>query len=294
MDFTRLPTFAHIRPARRLALSLTQCLTLMLAMTSAPHAFAQQTPHQTPTQDTATPAEHHAAQPQIVLELFTSQACDKCPSANTLMGELIDDPRILGLSFSVDYWNVMGWRDTLAQPAFTQRQRAYVATLDNRRVYTPQFVINGHTNLMGAAPYHETTRSAITAALSNTTPRPDDAAHPENTTSPITTQWTAQGITLTLPGTITEHTATVWLAEYTPGATAVPVRSGSNRGETLLIHNAVTQLTQIPLPVDTAATPHTLSLEAPSSPALAILLQHNETLQIFAVSTASRPAPQSP
>src|SRR5579862_3751916 len=60
-----------------------------------------------------------------VVELFTSQGCSSCPPADRILGELARDPSVLAMSYPVDYWDYIGWKDTLAQPSYTQRQEAY-------------------------------------------------------------------------------------------------------------------------------------------------------------------------
>ena len=74
----------------------------------------------------------------VVVELFTSQGCSSCPSADHVLGELARDPDVLALSMAVDYWDYLGWPDTFARPAFTARQRAYAAHWKTTRIYTPQ------------------------------------------------------------------------------------------------------------------------------------------------------------
>ena len=80
--------------------------------------------------------------PNQVLELFTSQGCSSCPKANQFTRSLSDDANILTLSYSVDYWDYLGWKDTFTKPEFTKRQRHYGAHFQGK-VYTPQMVING-------------------------------------------------------------------------------------------------------------------------------------------------------
>src|SRR5262245_59288247 len=62
---------------------------------------------------------------KAVVELFTSQGCSSCPPADALLGELAEKPGIVALSYSVDYWDYLGWRDTLGSPANSERQRNY-------------------------------------------------------------------------------------------------------------------------------------------------------------------------
>src|SRR5882757_4787911 len=83
-----------------------------------------------------------------VVELFQSQGCSSCPPAIANVNALADRPDILALSFSVTYWDYLGWKDTFAQQAFTARQRDYARGLHGE-VYTPQVVINGRAGLVG-------------------------------------------------------------------------------------------------------------------------------------------------
>jgi hypothetical protein len=102
----------------------------------------------------ALPAQAQTAgvepRPRAVVELFTSQGCSSCPPADKLMAELAKDPSLIVLSLPVDYWDYLGWRDTLAQPSFTYRQRVYSAIRGDRKVYTPQAVINGVAHAVGS------------------------------------------------------------------------------------------------------------------------------------------------
>ncbi len=85
-----------------------------------------------------------------VVELFTSQGCSSCPAADAFMGELIRRPDIIGLTFPVNYWDYIGWKDTLATPETTERQRAYGRALGPRYAYTPQMVIGGRVHEVGS------------------------------------------------------------------------------------------------------------------------------------------------
>ena len=86
-----------------------------------------------------------------VIELFTSQGCSSCPSADTLISELIkDQPNLIALTLPIDYWDYIGWKDTLALPAFTARQKAYARLRGDHQIYTPQAVINGLSHVVGS------------------------------------------------------------------------------------------------------------------------------------------------
>lgn len=86
----------------------------------------------------------------VLIELFTSQGCSSCPPADTLATQLAKDPNNLVVSFNVDYWDYLGWRDTLAKPEYSQRQYDYAKSRGDGSVYTPQMVFNGETHTVGS------------------------------------------------------------------------------------------------------------------------------------------------
>ena len=92
------------------------------------------------------------AEPKVraVLELFTSQGCSSCPPADRLAAELATDPTLLVVSRPVDYWDNLGWKDSLAQHAFTERQIAYARQRGDGEVYTPQVVVDGRGHAVGS------------------------------------------------------------------------------------------------------------------------------------------------
>ena len=91
------------------------------------------------------------AEPLAVIELFTSQGCSSCPAADKLLSELKNDPNLITLSLPIDYWDYLGWKDTLAMPGHTARQKAYSRMRGDREVYTPQVVINGVAQALGSS-----------------------------------------------------------------------------------------------------------------------------------------------
>ncbi|OAV43021.1 hypothetical protein A3850_000230 [Lewinella sp. 4G2] len=92
---------------------------------------------------------HEASKGIAVLELFTSQGCSSCPSADRLLGELAREEGVLALSFHVDYWNYLGWEDPFSSPWYSARQRDYTDQLRSR-TYTPQLVVNGRKETVGS------------------------------------------------------------------------------------------------------------------------------------------------
>src|SRR5712664_522005 len=102
------------------------------------------------------------AEPRAVVELFTSQGCSSCPPADQIIGELAKDPSVIALSLPIDYWDYLGWKDTLADSRFSARQKAYSHMRGEREVYTPQVVVNGSAHVIGSD------RNGIESAISNT------------------------------------------------------------------------------------------------------------------------------
>ncbi len=90
------------------------------------------------------------AEPRAVVELFTSQGCSSCPAADKLLSELQSDPSFIPLSLAIDYWDYLGWKDTLALPGHTGRQRAYSQMRGDREIYTPQAIVNGVAQAIGS------------------------------------------------------------------------------------------------------------------------------------------------
>ncbi|HEY4192665.1 MAG TPA: thioredoxin family protein [Mesorhizobium sp.] len=99
--------------------------------------------------------------PLGVVELFTSQGCSSCPPADELFTDLAARKDIVALSYHVDYWDYLGWKDTLSSKKNTERQYAYMQSFRTRSVYTPQAVINGRTHVNGA------NRAAVDATLAD-------------------------------------------------------------------------------------------------------------------------------
>jgi hypothetical protein len=112
-----------------------------LAWFMAASLFFALTPTRADVTVTSGPARTH------LLELFTSEGCSSCPPAEAWFSALRREPRlwknVVPVEFHVDYWDSLGWPDTLASPAFTERQRNYAAAWGSDSVYTPGFVLDG-------------------------------------------------------------------------------------------------------------------------------------------------------
>lgn len=116
-------------------------LTLVAALAATPLcAQAQSSQPQSP----------QARDTPVVVELYTSQGCSSCPPADALLGELAERRDLITLSFHVDYWDYLGWRDPFGDPQNSQRQRAYAMALGSREIYTPQIVVQGAHGMVGS------------------------------------------------------------------------------------------------------------------------------------------------
>ena len=168
-----------------------------------------------------------AAGPRAVIELFTSQGCSSCPPADRLLGELARDPSLIAMSLPVDYWDYLGWKDTLALHGHAQRQSAYAAVRGDRQVATPQAVINGMVAVVGSD------KQAIEQAVAQT----DRADHP--LALPVDLKVADGTVTVALPAASGAHkSGVVWLCPVT-GKIPVAVGRGENRGHTIIYHNVV-------------------------------------------------------
>jgi hypothetical protein len=104
-----------------------------------------------------------SADPKAFVELFTSQGCSSCVSADAYFAELAKRRDVVAISMHVDYWDYLGWRDTLGDSAYTERQQDYASVHGTRRVYTPQMIVNGANGFVGSD------RGSIEAAIAEST-----------------------------------------------------------------------------------------------------------------------------
>jgi hypothetical protein len=167
------------------------------------------------------------AEQKVLLELFTSQGCSSCPAADKLLAELSKDPSVLTMSLSVDYWDYLGWKDTLALPGHAKRQRSYAGTRGDRAVYTPQVVVNGAAHVLGSD------KDAIIRAVKHAR----HAAH--NPQVAVQASVVDGNLHVEVPAAKNPgQSGEVWLC---PIASQVPVQvsRGENKGQTLTYTNVV-------------------------------------------------------
>jgi hypothetical protein len=164
------------------------------------------------------------------VELFTSQGCSSCPPADAYLGSLAKRPDIVALSFHIDYWDYIGWRDPFASRATTDRQRAYARVLKQRYVYTPEMVVDGIGHDTGRE------RAAIEALLVEAQRRSPVRATPELSRAvdgPLTVRLAA----FPLDGKLADVTLAIYDRRH-----STPVASGENQGRMLDNFNTVRRL----------------------------------------------------
>jgi hypothetical protein len=173
----------------------------------------------------AAPAGAADAEHPLVIELFQSQGCSSCPPANANLIDFAKREDVLALTFAVDYWDNLGWKDTFSKPEFTARQWAYAHALKHGNVFTPQIVVNGRADGVGADA----------AEMREVATRNDrGAGGPELRLE--------SGAVTIAAGDAPPKGADVWLARYEPGVIEVAVRRGENAGRTLAHENVVRQM----------------------------------------------------
>lgn len=177
---------------------------------------------------TAGPAFAAAKRP-VVVELFTSQGCSACTKANAVVADLADRKDVLALTFPVDYWDYLGWKDTFARPEFSARQRAYMKAAGQREVYTPQVVVDGVA---------ETQKGAADEA-------PELIRVAARAQAPAPQMRLSRSRVSVGSGAVPRGGAEVWVVRYESQPRETPVKDGENRGVTVVYRNVVTGLTRL-------------------------------------------------
>jgi hypothetical protein len=169
------------------------------------------------------------AEPRAVIELFTSQGCSSCPAADKLLSELQSDPSFIPLSLAIDYWDYLGWKDTLALPGHTNRQRYYSQMRGDREIYTPQAVINGVAQAIGSDL--KQIESAVAQSYSN-------AGNASPLSVPVTVTVADDRLSVTIPARRDALGSEIWLCPMS-AQVSVGIERGENRGRTITYTNVV-------------------------------------------------------
>ncbi len=175
------------------------------------------------------------ADPRAVVELFTSQGCSSCPAADKVLGELAKDPNVIALSLPIDYWDYLGWKDTLADSRFTARQKAYSRARGDRDVYTPQVIVNGSAHVIGSD------REKIDGAIDTT--KKTDGVMSVPVSMAVSGKQINVSVAASNKGPAASH-GEIWICSVSK---SVPIKigKGENRGKEITYHNVVRNLLKV-------------------------------------------------
>src|SRR5882762_10313523 len=173
------------------------------------------------------------ADPRAVVELFTSQGCSSCPPADQIIGELAKDPNVIALSMPIEYWDYLGWKDTLADSRFSARQKAYSQMRGDRDVYTPQMIVNGSANVIGSD------RAGIESAIQNTQKAGVMSV-------PVTMTLSGKQINVSVAASkaATSAHGEVWICSVSKSV-PISIGRGENRGREVTYYNVVRNILKV-------------------------------------------------
>jgi hypothetical protein len=165
----------------------------------------------------------------VLVELYTAQGCGSCGAASAHVSSLAADKGVIPLTFAVDYWDYLGWKDTFAKPEFADRQRDYDKRFGVAEVFTPQVVVDGRDQTAAVKPENvdKLVREARRASA-----------------DPPQMGWRGDRVAVG-SGRAPAGGAEIWLIRYDPREQDVEVKDGDNRGHTVIERNVVAQLTRL-------------------------------------------------
>ena len=169
-------------------------------------------------------------QPPVVVELYTSQGCSSCPPADKYMGELTKRRDVLGLTFHVDYWDYIGWKDPFARPENTTRQRQHSRNLGLRNIYTPQMVIQGAANAVGSD------RMEVDQAISQTKKLAQVSVNLKHRKN--------GQLSISIPSSAIKDSAKIFIVAF-DDKHSTSVKRGENGGRKLSYFNVVRDMKQV-------------------------------------------------
>ena len=165
----------------------------------------------------------HATRP-VVMELFSSQGCGNCPTANANIAKLAERSDVIAITYPVGYWDYLGWDDTFAKPEFAERQKRYNRVLKYRGPYTPQVVYSGRLHGSGVNLQRIEEKFAI------------------RDISPYPATVTIENDAVLVAGEKGAEKAGVMLIRFRPGNTKVTPGAGANKGKPMTYFNLVTAI----------------------------------------------------
>lgn len=171
----------------------------------------------------------------VVIELFTSQGCNLCPPADDILGEFSRQENVLALSYSVDYWNYLGWEDTLAMEDCTVRQKKYNLSLGKSGVYTPQMIIQGRYDVIGSK--RDRVHEMVDRVRINN-------GKPQQASPEMSFDLSGDMIDLKIGTHDSDSPATIWIIGYDYERT-VSIKRGELGGQVRKYHNVVQAIKRI-------------------------------------------------
>ena len=171
-----------------------------------------------------------SAREPVLVELFTAQGCASCGAADSLIEKLGERPNVIALTWSVDYWDYLGWKDTFAKPEFTERQRAYDKRFGLQDVYTPQVIVGGAAQTSGDNTAG--VEALVAKALKQKPVGPQIRFH-------------SAGRVEVAAGARPSGGAEVWLIRYDPKEQDVEIKDGDNRGKTVVRYDVVREFVRL-------------------------------------------------
>ncbi|HZZ89870.1 MAG TPA: DUF1223 domain-containing protein [Caulobacteraceae bacterium] len=169
------------------------------------------------------------AKPPVVVELFTAQGCGSCGAASAHVASLANDKSILPLTFGVDYWDYLGWKDTFAKPEFADRQHVYDRHFGINEPFTPMVVVDGRAQTAGVRA------EDVDRLVREARRLPSD---------PPQMSWRAGRVAVG-GGRRPRGGAEIWLIRYDPREQLIDVKDGDNRGHKVAERNVVVQLARL-------------------------------------------------
>jgi hypothetical protein len=200
-----------------------------------------------------------AAADPVVVELFTSQGCNSCPPADSLLGELAAQEDVIALSLHVDYWDYLGWKDPFAQRVHTERQVKYRDKAGARSIYTPQMVIQGADHLVGSR------RAQVLRSI--------DKHQKRATRNSVDVSVDGGSLVVTVtPRKGRPGQGQVWLVGYDKAKT-VHIKRGENRGRKITYHNVVANWVSVG---EWNGRAETFKVPKPDNDGVAVIVQSGE------------------
>jgi hypothetical protein len=229
-----------------------------------------------------------AAKRLVVVELYTSQGCSSCPPADALLGALAKQPGVLAISLPVTYWDMLGWKDTLASEANTRRQKAYARIMGHGGIYTPEMIVDGVDDVVGSRT--QQVKAAIAARAQDMPVLPVSLTPDQRTVRVSIAAAPVAGLDKEDLGKWGTPNATIWVFQLLNQAT-VNIGAGENSGRKVTYHNVVRTLRAVGMWKGQAVS-FELPRHDPSDPphdGLAVVVQQGGYGRVLGAARIARP-----